>query len=99
MVNRFTYEPRRTVYLREWIRAKGWNQQKLADEMDLDKGVISKWIKEPWRLNLDALSAIADALGMKDAGLLFSHPNRLPSRERFNELRKAAETILNSTPE
>lgn len=97
MVNVFRYGKRQKIYIREWLRRKKWKQQQLADAMHVDKGVISRWLKEPWRLNIDAISAIADAMGLPHAGMLFMHPDSLPDPKQIRDLRQAAEAILRTT--
>jgi transcriptional regulator with XRE-family HTH domain len=97
MVNVFRYKKRQKVYIREWLHDKKWTQQRLANEMGVDKGVISRWLTEPWRLNTDAISAIADAMGLAHAGMLFMHPNSVPNPKQIRELRQVAEAILRTT--
>lgn len=94
MRNRFVYEARRPFRLREWLKATGLSQQKLANALGVDKGTISKWISEPWRVNIDAISAIADVMKLSDPGDLFRLPSSVLLPEQKRQLRNAAETVL-----
>jgi hypothetical protein len=98
--NVFRYEARKPFYLQEWLNVRRKSQVWLANELGVGKDTISRWISQPWRVNWDALSAIADALKLDSPGMLFIHPSKVgrpPSPEQVRELRQAAETILKNT--
>lgn len=85
-------------YIREWLETFGVSQQELADAMDTDKSNITRWIGEPWRVNLDVLTGISEALRgrfpeMAEPGNLLKPPATVRALER---IRHAAEIITES---
>lgn len=100
MVTRFMAKRLRPVFIKEWLDHLGVSQTKLADLMGTDKSNITRWIKEPNRVNLDAISGICNALAplapeLEDAGNLFRHPAEVRS---VQAVRDAAHRLIESLP-
>ena len=100
MVTRFMAKRLRPVFIKEWLDYCGVSQTKLADLMGTDKSNITRWIKEPNRVNLDAISGICTALApfapeLEDAGNLFRHPSGVRSVEAA---RDAAHRLIEALP-
>lgn len=66
-------QPRRPHYIREWMEAKGMRAKDLAEELNLDKSVVSRWLSgaTPSAENQEAL---ADFFGCERDGI-FRHPD------------------------
>lgn len=74
MGTRYQAKRLRRHYIFEHMTAHRFNQRQLADEMDTSETNVSRWIAQPWRVDLNVLSGVADALGIKDAGDLLRPP-------------------------
>ena len=96
MVTRYKAKRLRRHFIREWLEVKNVKQAELARRMDTDKANVTRWIDEPWRINMDVLSAIADALGLSDAGDLLRSPDEATA---LNDARHAARQLLGLAPE
>ena len=68
-------------FIREWMKAKGLTQEKLADRMGITQGTVSKALKSKTILTEDYLVGIADALDVEVADL-FRDPAS-PTREEL----------------
>lgn len=75
MVNKYRAPQLRRHYIAEWLEHKEVSQAELARRMDVAPANISRWINEPWRVNMEVLSGIADALAMREAADLLRHPS------------------------
>lgn len=75
-------------FIREWMKAKGITQEKLADRMGISQGTVSKALKTKTVLTEEYLIGIADALDVEVADL-FRDPAS-PTREEL--LRGLTET-------
>jgi transcriptional regulator with XRE-family HTH domain len=66
-------QPRRPHYLREWMDAKGLRAVDLSEELNLDKSLISRWLKgsTPTAENQKILASF---FGCEPEGL-FRHPD------------------------
>lgn len=64
MVKRYEATERRHVYIKEWLEHLNVSQQELADQMGTDKGNVSRWISEQWRITVDVLSGFSVALSV-----------------------------------
>jgi transcriptional regulator with XRE-family HTH domain len=60
-------------FIREWMRAKGLTQEKLADRMGITQGTVSKALKSKTILTEEYLVGIASALDV-DVADLFRDP-------------------------
>ena len=65
--------PTARLYLREWRNQRGLTQQDLADATGLSRTIICRYETGARRIHLDALSALAAALGLR-AGHLLDEP-------------------------
>jgi transcriptional regulator with XRE-family HTH domain len=68
-------------FIREWLKAKGITQEKLADRLGISQGTVSKALKSKTILTEDYLVGIADALDVEVADL-FRDPAS-PTREEL----------------
>ena len=66
-------------FIREWLKAKGITQEKLADRLGISQGTVSKALKSKTILTEEYLVGIADALDV-DVADLFRDPAS-PTRE------------------
>lgn len=100
MATKFKATNLRRVFVKEWLAELNISQAELARLMETDKANVTRWLGEPWRITMDVLSAIADALvpyaaEMRDAGNLL----RPPADARSIEVaRRAAERFLGDLP-
>ena len=56
--------------LRQLRKAKGWSQEELADEADLDRTFVSSCERGVRNLSLESICRLADALGEPRHSLL-----------------------------
>ena len=68
-------------FIREWLKAKGITQEKLADRLGISQGTVSKALKSKTILTEEYLVGIADALDVEVADL-FRDPAS-PTREEL----------------
>lgn len=68
-------------FIREWMKAKGITQEKLADRMGITQGTVSKALKTKTVLTEAYLVGIAEALDVEVADL-FRDPAS-PTREEL----------------
>ncbi len=68
-------------FIREWMKAKGLTQEKLAARLGITQGTISKALKSKTVLTEEYLVGIADALDV-DVADLFRDPAS-PTREEL----------------
>lgn len=80
MANKFIYARRRPIYVDEWLEAFGMSQAELARRMQTSEANIHRWKKEPWRVNVDVLSALADGFRFNIA-MLFRRPESVLAPE------------------
>ena len=85
MATFYRSKTRRKIYITEWLKYRGMSQAALARAIDTNPENISRWIMQPWRLNLDAMSDIAAALDLQSPAELFDHPDRVIARRLFLE--------------
>ena len=66
-------QPRRPHFIREWMEMKGLRAKDLAEELDVDKSVVSRWLAgaTPTEENQQIL---ADFFGCERDGI-FRHPD------------------------
>lgn len=95
MVTRYKARALRRHYIREWLEDLHLSQTELARRMDTDKVNVTRWLAEPWRINMDVLSGVADALGLTDTGDLLRPPKLARA---MNEARAAAENLISTLP-
>ncbi|MBA5778238.1 helix-turn-helix domain-containing protein [Stappia sp. F7233] len=62
-------------FLREWRKAKGWTQDRLAEETGSNKGQISKLETGAQRMNAEWMSRFSQALGIRPSDLM-RHPDK-----------------------
>jgi len=82
--------------------AKGWTQEKLADESKVSRGFLSEVEKRGKNISLDLLLRIANALGASVAYLATGEGEQLGERKPVViplELSQAAEELRLSYPE
>jgi transcriptional regulator with XRE-family HTH domain len=91
MVTRYKADVLRPHYIREHLKAANVSQAELARRMRTDKTNVTRWLDEPWRVTLDVLSGVADALGLQDAGDLLRAPELA---RNLAEAQTAAEQLL-----
>lgn len=77
MVTRIRKGARPRVFLREWRKHKGLDAVKLAGRLGIERESYYRLEREPQRINLGELEALADALGIEPASLW--HPPTSPS--------------------
>ena len=96
MAQRYRANRRHKTYLSEWLAATGVSQAELARRMNppTDPVNVHRWITQPYRLNLDAISAIEAAL-LLQPGDLFRPPADVA---RDHALRDAVATIREQIP-
>ncbi len=68
-------------FIREWMKAKGLTQEKLADRLGISQGTVSKALKSKTILTEEYLVGIAEALDVEVADL-FRDPAS-PTREEL----------------
>ena len=74
--------------------AKGWNQQKLADEADLTQSAIAQFEKGERLPSTTALQSITGAFGISMESLLNPEPNADPDKIlNLGQLMKDAKTL------
>jgi transcriptional regulator with XRE-family HTH domain len=94
MATRYKAEILRRHYIREWLEFLGVSQAELARRMHTDKANVTRWLDEPWRVNLDVLSGVADALDRHDAGDLLRPPELVRDiEEALAAASRLAETL------
>jgi Cro/C1-type helix-turn-helix DNA-binding protein len=101
MATKYEAKRLRRHFIKEWLAELGVSQTELADLMETDKVNVTRWIKEPWRITLDVLSGVADALlpkapEMRDAGNLLRDPKIVLAARNA---RRAAEQFLETLPD
>jgi len=82
--------------------AKGWTQEKLADESKVSRGFLSEVEKRGKNISLDLLLRIANALGASVGYLATGEGEQLGERKPVvipRELSQAAEELRLSYPE
>lgn len=95
MVTHYKAKFLRRHYIKEWLAAKdNTSQTELARRMGTDKANVSRWIKDPQRINLDILSGVADALEMADAGDLLRPPHLVRA---IHDAHTAAQHLADTT--
>lgn len=100
MATKFKASQLRRVYVKEWLTELDVSQAELARLMETDKANVTRWLGEPWRITMDVLSAIADALvfkapELKDVGNLLRPPGEARAVEAY---RRAATDLVDSLP-
>lgn len=99
MPGRYIARHLRPHYIAEWLAARELSQVWLANQLDTDKANVTRWIKEPRRVNLDILSSVADALDLEDAGDLLRPPDRAKAIYALLEaVREVAEKHTEALP-
>lgn len=73
------------LYLKEWIKHRGLNYERLADRIDTSKSVISKLANQQQRYNQDWLEKIAWALDCEVAQL-YRPPNAPTADELLKQM-------------
>lgn len=68
-------------FIREWIKAKGLTQTRLAGRMGISQGMVSKFLTKPSALTEKYLMEIAEAMEL-DVPDLFRDPN-MPTQEEL----------------
>ena len=68
-------------FIREWMKAKGLTQERLADRLGISQGTVSKALKSKTILTEEYLVGIAEALDVEVADL-FRDPAS-PTREEL----------------
>lgn len=74
------------LYIAEWREKRGLSQQTLADRLGASDVTISRWETGKRRPDLNALAAIAEALGGNLEVIdLFRHPDQLSTDELLRD--------------
>lgn len=92
MVTRIRKSATRRVYLREWRKARGLEAVALASRLEIERESYYRLEREPHRLNLAELAAIADALGIEPEQLW-----RLPDSPSLDAIVSGASDDLRAT--
>ena len=88
------YKPPR-LFIHEWMRKKGKTQVDITNRLELGStGTISKWLKNPIKLDVERLSAIAWALDMDDVRDLYRDPERPTQEDLLRDLDPTQKTVL-----
>jgi transcriptional regulator with XRE-family HTH domain len=93
-------QPRRPHFLREWMDSKGLRAVDLADELHIDKSLVSRWLSGSTP-SADNQRILADFFGCEPEGL-FRHPDedwmaralRDRPREEIERIKQTIETAF-----
>lgn len=65
MVTRIRKGARSRTFLREWRKHRGLDAVTIAGRLGIERESYYRWEREPNRINLGEISALADALGIE----------------------------------
>jgi transcriptional regulator with XRE-family HTH domain len=87
----------RKLFLLEWREHRRLTQERLGQRLGVEKITISRWERDRRGLNVNVLSALAEALDIEPTDL-FRHPDQ-PSadallRDQSPEIQQQAITII-----
>jgi hypothetical protein len=87
-------------YIKEWVEHARISQTELARLMNTNKENVTRWIREPQRVDLNVLSGVFLALRshapeLSDMGDLLRPPEVVTA---MAEARRAAQTLLEALP-
>lgn len=57
--------------LKEWRRARGLSQEKMAEKLDIHINTYRNWEDKPSSIRLDKARKIADILGLQMSDIIF----------------------------
>lgn len=72
---------RRPIYLAQWRAHRGLSAEQMAGRLGIERESYYRWEREPKRINLDKVSALADALDIEPGELW-----RLPERPSLDAI-------------
>lgn len=67
---------RRSIFIREWRKHRGYSLEQLADRLHMSKGALSRIERGERPYNQDFLEACADILQTDPASLLMRDPSQ-----------------------
>lgn len=79
------------LYIEEWFKERGLNDEKVGNRIGVDRATVFRWRKEQHRLNPEKISALAEALDLEPQELW-----RPPGRPSLDALVKnSSDDVLN----
>lgn len=79
------------LYIEEWFKARGLNDEKVGNRIGVDRATVFRWRKEQHRLNPEKIAALADALDLEPQELW-----RPPERPSLDALvRDSSDDVVN----
>lgn len=85
MVTQVRRGARGHLYIEEWFKERGLNDEKVGNRVGVDRATVHRWRKEQHRLNPGKIAVLAQALDLEPEDLF-----RPPERRSLDALVKDA---------
>ncbi len=82
------------LFIHEWMKHKGVNQVDLANRLEVgSSGTISKKLKNPEKMSVEWLAAIAHALDV-EVDQLYHHPDKPRPEDLFKDMDEPTRAVV-----